>query len=79
LITHGPYLVIRQPIYSGFLLLFLGSAVMVGDWRGLVAVAIVFVSFWRKLRLEERWLAEHFGDSYRADQAQSRALIPGLL
>ncbi|HPF70313.1 MAG TPA: isoprenylcysteine carboxylmethyltransferase family protein, partial [Candidatus Krumholzibacteria bacterium] len=54
LITRGPYRFVRHPIYTGLLLLFLGNAVMVGDWRGLLAVAIVFASFWRKLRLEER-------------------------
>jgi protein-S-isoprenylcysteine O-methyltransferase Ste14 len=47
LITHGPYRLVRHPIYTGLLLLFLGNAVMVGDWRGLLAVAIVLVSFWR--------------------------------
>ena len=53
LVETGPYGRVRHPIYSGLLLLFLGNAMLVGDWRGLVAVAIVFASFWRKLRLEE--------------------------
>ena len=78
LVVSGPYRFIRHPIYTGFLGLFLGNAVMVGDWRGLLAVAIVFVSFWRKLRLEEAWLALHFGDQYRAYQARTKALIPGV-
>jgi protein-S-isoprenylcysteine O-methyltransferase Ste14 len=79
LITSGPYRFVRHPIYTGLLLLFLGNAVMVGDWRGLLAVAIVFASFWRKFRLEERWLAEHFGEPYRLYQARTKALIPALL
>lgn len=79
LITSGPYRLIRHPIYTGFLLLFLGNAVVVGDWRGLLAVAIVFVSFWRKLRLEELWLAEHFGEPYRLYQARTKALVPMVL
>lgn len=79
LITIGPYRLVRHPIYTGLLLLFLGNAVMVGDWRGLLAVAIVFVSFWRKLRLEEEWLTEHFGEPYRLYQARTKALIPALL
>lgn len=78
LITHGPYRHIRHPIYTGFLLLFLGNAVMVGDWRGLLAVAIVLVSFWRKLRLEEKWLANHFGEPYSAYQNQTKALVPAV-
>lgn len=79
LITRGPYRLVRHPIYSGILLLFLGNAVLVGDWRGLLAVAIVFVSFWRKLRLEERWLSRLFGDAYGQYVARTKALIPALL
>jgi protein-S-isoprenylcysteine O-methyltransferase Ste14 len=79
LITRGPYSRIRHPIYTGLLLLLLGNAVMVGDWRGLLAVAVIFASFWRKLRLEEKWLANHFGEAYRAYQRQTKALIPAVL
>ncbi len=79
LITNGPYRFVRHPIYTGLLLLFLGNAVMVGDWRGLLAVALVSVSFWRKLRLEEVWLTAHFGEPYRRYQARTKALIPAVL
>jgi protein-S-isoprenylcysteine O-methyltransferase Ste14 len=79
LITRGPYRLVRHPIYSGLLLLFLGHAVMVGDWRGLLAVAIVFASFWRKLVQEEAWLAERFGEDYREYQARTKALVPAIL
>jgi protein-S-isoprenylcysteine O-methyltransferase Ste14 len=71
--------VVRHPIYTGLLLLFLGNAVMVGDWRGLLAVAIVFASFWRKFRLEEKWLVERFGEPYRLYQSRTKALVPALL
>jgi protein-S-isoprenylcysteine O-methyltransferase Ste14 len=79
LIVAGPYRLVRHPIYTGLLLLFLGNAFMVGDWRGLVAVGIIFVSFWRKLRLEETWLTERFGEPYRLYQARTKALIPAVL
>lgn len=79
LITAGPYASVRHPIYTGFLLLFLGNAIMVGDWRGLLALAIVFVSFWRKLRLEEVWLSAHFGRPYDEYRSRTKALIPGVL
>lgn len=79
LITHGPYRLIRHPIYTGLLLLFLGNAIMVGDWRGLLAVAIVLASFWRKLRLEETWLANYFGEPYRLYCTRTKALVPVLL
>lgn len=79
LIDTGPYAVVRHPIYTGLLMAFLGTALKVGDWRGLLAVAIVFVSFWRKLRTEERWLGEQFGARYDAYRQRTKALLPGLL
>jgi protein-S-isoprenylcysteine O-methyltransferase Ste14 len=78
LVEAGPYRYIRHPIYTGLLLLFLGNALQVGDWRGLLAVAIVLASFWRKLRLEEHWLQERFGDAYRAYRQRTGALLPKL-
>jgi protein-S-isoprenylcysteine O-methyltransferase Ste14 len=78
LIMRGPYKIVRHPIYLGMLLLFVGNAVLVGDWRGVLAVVIVFLSFWRKLRLEERWLSGHFGEAYREYVARTHALLPGL-
>ena len=79
LITTGPYRHVRHPIYSGLLLLFLGNAVMVGDYRGLLGVAVVFASFWFKLRREEKLLSQHFGDTYAAYRSRTKALVPAVL
>jgi protein-S-isoprenylcysteine O-methyltransferase Ste14 len=79
LIVRGPYSMVRHPIYTGLLLAFLGSAMAVGAWRALLATAIVAFSFWRKLRLEERWLCELFGDQYRDYMARVKALVPWVL
>lgn len=79
LIVRGPYSIVRHPIYTGLLLAFLGSSLAVGEWRALLAVLLVGVSFWRKLRLEERWLCELFGDQYRAYMTRVKALVPWVL
>jgi protein-S-isoprenylcysteine O-methyltransferase Ste14 len=79
LIRTGPYAIVRHPIYTGVLLGFIGTALAIGQWRGVLAVAIVFVAFWRKLRLEERWMSETFGEDYRRYRASTKALIPFLL
>lgn len=78
LIQAGPYRHVRHPIYSGLLLALLGTAIHIGEWRALLALAIVAASFCYKLRHEERWLRERFGESYAAYQRRTRALIPGL-
>ena len=79
LIENGPYKHVRHPIYAGLLTLFFGNAILVGDWRGLIAVAIIFASFWRKLRLEEQWLTQQFGNRYRDYVNRTKALVPGIL
>jgi protein-S-isoprenylcysteine O-methyltransferase Ste14 len=79
LITTGPYALVRHPIYTGLLLGFAGSALAVGEWRGILAVAIVTVALWRKLRIEERRMRQQFGDAYGTYQRRVSALIPFLL
>jgi protein-S-isoprenylcysteine O-methyltransferase Ste14 len=79
LIRSGPYAYVRHPIYTGLLAALVGSAIARGEWRGLVAVVIAFAALWRKLKLEERWLIETFGESYACYRAEVAALIPFLL
>lgn len=78
LITTGPYAVVRHPIYTGLLLGFAGSALAVGEWRGILALMIVTAALWRKLRVEEERMRLQFGDAYGAYQRQVAALIPFL-
>lgn len=79
LIQHGPYRFTRHPIYTGLLAAFLGTALALGEWRGLLAFGIVALSFWFKLRLEERWMREQFGEAYVAYMGRVKALVPGLV
>lgn len=79
LIRAGPYRWVRHPIYTGILFGFLGSAIARGEWRGLLAFAIVAIALWRKLRMEERWLTQLFGESYVAYRRETWALLPYVL
>jgi protein-S-isoprenylcysteine O-methyltransferase Ste14 len=79
LITSGPYALVRHPIYTGLLLAFVGCAVARGEWRGLLAVVLVFDALWRKLRLEEKWMGEQFGESYAAYCREVAALVPYVI
>jgi len=78
LVTSGPYALVRHPIYTGLLFGFLGSAIALGQWRGLLAAAIVYVALLRKYKLEERWMCERFGIAYDAYRARVKALVPFL-
>jgi protein-S-isoprenylcysteine O-methyltransferase Ste14 len=79
LVTQGPYRVIRHPIYTALILMFSGNALVVGDYRAILAVVIVTASFWYKLRKEEKWMLQNFGDAYRQYMLNTKALIPGVL
>ncbi|HEY5365988.1 MAG TPA: isoprenylcysteine carboxylmethyltransferase family protein [Casimicrobiaceae bacterium] len=79
LITSGPYAIVRHPIYTGLLLAFVGTAVVRGDLRGVLAVIIAFAALWRKLRFEEGWMREQFGPAYTAYSARVAALVPFIL
>jgi protein-S-isoprenylcysteine O-methyltransferase Ste14 len=79
LIERGPYRYVRHPIYTGLLLALVGTALLFGEWRAVLGFVIMFVSFWRKLRLEETWLSEYFGPAYGEYMQRVKALIPGVL
>ena len=79
LITSGPYALVRHPIYTGVLTGFLGSVVAEGQVRSLIALALVSLVLFAKLRLEEQWMRSHFGDSYGAYAQRVAALVPFIL
>lgn len=79
LVSTGAYALARHPIYTGLLTAFVGSALVLGEWRGVAAVAIVVPALWRKLAIEERWLLQEFGPAYEAYRRRVRAVIPFLL
>jgi protein-S-isoprenylcysteine O-methyltransferase Ste14 len=79
LVRSGPYRFVRHPIYTGLLIAFIGTAIARGEWRGIVAVLIVFAAFWHKLKIEERFMIETFGDAYLRYRTEVRALIPFVL
>jgi protein-S-isoprenylcysteine O-methyltransferase Ste14 len=79
LITGGPYAMVRHPIYTGLLLAFVGLALARGEWRGIFGVLIAAGAFWRKLKVEERWMLERFGDKYQTYSQRVSALIPFVI
>ena len=76
LIRTGPYRWVRHPIYSGFLLGLLGTALVSGQVRGLVAVVLVYAGFKIKSRLEERVMRGVFGTQYDEYSRTTGAIIP---
>ncbi len=79
LVVDGPYRWVRHPIYTGLLLMFAGTALGIGEWRGVLAVALVVFAFWRKLRIEEGVMRGAFGAAYDRYAERTPALIPFVL
>jgi len=78
LVRTGPYRVVRHPIYLGGIVGVAGTAIVIGEVRALLAVALVVVVAVLKLRTEEALLGDHFGPAYRRYQQDVKALIPFL-
>jgi protein-S-isoprenylcysteine O-methyltransferase Ste14 len=79
LITSGPYRLARHPIYTGLLTGFLGTAIVVAELRAMLALALVTLALCMKLRLEEKWMRDEFGEKYVEYARRVAALIPGVL
>jgi protein-S-isoprenylcysteine O-methyltransferase Ste14 len=78
LITTGPYAVVRHPIYTGILAGLLGTAIALSQVRGFIAVVVIFLMYWVKLRMEEQWMRSQFGETYATYAHQTAALVPYL-
>jgi protein-S-isoprenylcysteine O-methyltransferase Ste14 len=79
LITSGPYAFVRHPIYTGLLSMFVATVIVLGHIAGIIAIPIVLVSFWIKLRSEEKLMLEKFPDEYAAYSHRVKRLIPFVL
>jgi protein-S-isoprenylcysteine O-methyltransferase Ste14 len=78
LIQSGPYRRLRHPIYTGLLIMYVGTALVTGEWLAVVGVAIAGFAYWRKISLEEANLNVAFGADYDAYRRTTWALVPGL-
>jgi protein-S-isoprenylcysteine O-methyltransferase Ste14 len=76
LIRTGPYRAVRHPIYTGLLLAIVGTVLIVGEFRALMAFAIVLASFYLKARKEDAWLAREFGETFEGHAKRTGMFLP---
>jgi protein-S-isoprenylcysteine O-methyltransferase Ste14 len=75
LVTTGPYAYIRHPVYAGFLLAMLGSAI--GESLIWLIPLIVFgVYFSYSARREEKLLLAQFPDQYSLYMKRTKMILP---
>ncbi len=66
LVTSGIFSVTRNPIYVAFAMLLVGEFLILPSWLLLLYVVAGFMLFHRQVLREEAFLAEHYGQEYRA-------------
>jgi protein-S-isoprenylcysteine O-methyltransferase Ste14 len=79
LVRNGPYRIVRHPIYASMLCMFLGMAAMAATPLSFAVALVLFLAGTEvRVRVEDRLLADHFGDQFREYQRTTRAYIPLL-
>jgi len=78
LIRTGAYRFIRHPIYTGILIGLLGTFLEDGEVRSLLALAMVWLSFYVKARREESFLAQEFGPGFTEHLRHTGMFLPKL-
>jgi len=78
LITHGIYRFTRNPIYLGAIMVFAGLPVYAASVYGFLAMFAQIPVFLFRIKMEEKMLAEHFGDEYETYRNTTKRLIPFL-
>ncbi|MBS1799594.1 MAG: isoprenylcysteine carboxylmethyltransferase family protein [Acidobacteria bacterium] len=79
LVRHGPYAIVRHPIYTSFLCVAWGIGLMATPPVLFAVATIVFLAGTEiRVRIEDRLLEEHFGDQARQFRRSTSAYIPFL-
>ena len=69
LVSAGPYVFVRHPLYLGTFLIGAGFCVMVGDlWLALAALAFFLIVYRRKMTEEETMMRDELGEAFDAYQ-----------
>ena len=78
LIRHGPYRLVRHPIYTGILTASAGAALLSGSLHSLLAPLLIFLGFWLKIEAEENLMLGTFGAEYVDYKKSVKTLAPYL-
>jgi len=76
--VFGPYQYVRNPMYSGILLVGASLGLALGTWLVPLAAAAMFSILARRTRTEEALLVARFGDQYRTYMKRVGRFFPRL-
>jgi protein-S-isoprenylcysteine O-methyltransferase Ste14 len=75
-VGHGPYRYVRNPMYTGILILGFSLGLALGTWLVPLAAGALFLMMARRTRIEERYLIARFGDQHRDYMARVGRFFP---
>jgi protein-S-isoprenylcysteine O-methyltransferase Ste14 len=79
LVTTGPYRFMRHPMYTAYLLLFLGAFLLSTNWViGAGGTGVILTLMTLRLPREERRLAARFGEAWLSYRESTGAFLPRL-
>jgi protein-S-isoprenylcysteine O-methyltransferase Ste14 len=78
LVRTGPYRFVRNPIYTGLLVGYTGTAIVIGAFWACVLIIFLLAAFLMRIREEEKLLLGEFGEEYEKYRREVKALIPYL-
>lgn len=79
LFSEGAYTKIRHPIYSGGLLGAAGLLIAAPSWQVASSWAVLFLSMWVLMVIEEYELTVRYGDCYAVYCEKTKRLIPAVV
>jgi len=78
LVEHGPYRIVRHPIYSSMLVALLGVCFVGSAWA-LLPLAALLAWWLGKAHVEEAWLRGHYSGYDQYCRRVRHRIIPGVL
>ena len=78
-VREGPYRHVRHPGYLAFVLFYGGLPLVVGNWLGILVLALpALLIFAVLVTVEDRKLEEALGTDYTRYKAESARMVPGI-
>jgi protein-S-isoprenylcysteine O-methyltransferase Ste14 len=79
LIETGLYKNIRHPGYLGQIIIFTGIATTLSNWLSVILMLIpVIIGYLYRIKVEEKFMTEQFGEKYILYQKRTKSLVPML-